>query len=262
MEACPPHVATNTGHSSDPNYSPDAGLKPKGAPSAIRKCDPPLPTCVSTWEENREFFLFQEVCSNDVPFLTEHQVKKVFPSRFIFLHFFLISPHSKWVNCRDKSKLETGWKRAQGQGAPEGMWSPDPKVKLSFWVQAGWMWDQHPSPVGSLVLQPWSCSAFDAFASLGCRADGREAKLMRNETVRYFVKKAPPPPQIYPESSASVALWTLDHLIIPLWQVQGPPVETNDLLTPVTCTQYVSSDCSLSSVPLALLQWCKERELI
>lgn len=50
VEACPPHVATNTGHSSDPNYSPDAGLKPKGAPSAIRKCDPPLPTRVSTWE--------------------------------------------------------------------------------------------------------------------------------------------------------------------------------------------------------------------
>lgn len=42
MEACPPRVASNTGHSSDPNYSADAGLKGKGTPSAIRKCDPPL----------------------------------------------------------------------------------------------------------------------------------------------------------------------------------------------------------------------------
>lgn len=78
------------------------------------------------------------------------------------------------------------------------------------------------------MLQPCSYSAFGPFVSLGCRADGREAKLRRNVTVRYFVKKAAPPPQIYPVSSASGALWTLDHLIIPLWQVQGPPVETND----------------------------------
>lgn len=77
---------------------------------------------------------------------------------------------------------------------------------------------------------------------------------MRNVTVRYFVKKVALPPQIYPVSSASIALWTLDNLIIPLWQVQGSPAEINDLLTHVTCTQYVSSDCSLSSVPLALLQ--------
>lgn len=113
------------------------------------------------------------------------------------------------------------------------------------------------------MLQPCSGPAFDPFASLCCRADGREAKLMRNVIVRYFVKKATPPPQIYPVSSVSVALWTLDHLIIPLWQVQGPSLETNDLLTRVTCIQYVSSDCSLSSVLLALLQPCKkERELI
>lgn len=72
------------------------------------------------------------------------------------------------------------------------------------------------------MLQPCSCSAFDPFASLGCRADGREAKLMRDVTVRHFVKEAAPSPQIYPVSSASVALWTLDNLIIPLWQVQGP----------------------------------------
>lgn len=73
MGACPPRVATNTGHSSDPNYSPDAGLKAKGIPSAIKKCDLPLPTQVSTWEENREFFLFQEdVFSVDAPLLLEH----------------------------------------------------------------------------------------------------------------------------------------------------------------------------------------------
>lgn len=82
MEACP-RVATNTGHSSDPNYCPDAGLKSKGTPSAIRNHDSPLPTHVSTWEENWEFFLFQEnVCSNYVPFLTKHWLapnKKVIP---------------------------------------------------------------------------------------------------------------------------------------------------------------------------------------
>lgn len=113
------------------------------------------------------------------------------------------------------------------------------------------------------MLQPCSGPAFDPFASLGCRADGREAKLMRNVIGRYFVKKATPPSQIYPVSSVPVVLRTLDHLIIPLWQVQGPPLVTNDLLTHVTCIQYVSSDCSLSSIPWALLQQCKkERELI
>lgn len=148
--------------------------------------------------------------------------------------------------------------RGWGGSVRHGCRSPAPKVKLSFWVQAGCMWDQHLFPVGSPVLQPCSGPASDPFASLGCRADGREAKLMRNGIVRCFMKKAAPPPQTYPMSSVSVALWTLDHLIIPLWQVQGPPVETNDLLTPVTCIQYVSSDCSLSSIPLALLQWCKK----
>lgn len=53
IEACLPRMATDTGCCSDPNYSPDARLKAKGILLAIRKCGPPLPTHVCTWEENR-----------------------------------------------------------------------------------------------------------------------------------------------------------------------------------------------------------------
>lgn len=107
------------------------------------------------------------------------------------------------VNWRDKSKLVTGCKCAHGQQTPEGMGegmsvsggrSPAPKVKLPSWVQARCVWDQHLLPFGSLVLQSCSGPALHPFASLGCRDDGREVKLVRNVTVRYFVKMTTPTP--------------------------------------------------------------------
>lgn len=139
-------------------------------------------------------------CSSSV----QHQVKKYSFLGLFFFCFFNLPPwQMSEVNWRDKSKLVTGCKRAHGQQTPAGMGegmsasgrrSPAPRVKLLSCVQAGGVWDQHLLPVGSLVLQSCSGPAFHPFASLGWRADGWEVNLMRNVTVRYFVKKTTPTP--------------------------------------------------------------------
>lgn len=89
IEACPPSKATSAGHSSDPNHSSDAALKAKEIFLAIRKCGLPFPT----WEENRQFLLFQkDLCSEDVPLLLElcpaPSEKKIFLSKFVFSSVF------------------------------------------------------------------------------------------------------------------------------------------------------------------------------
>lgn len=200
-------MATYTGHSSDPNYNPDARLKAKGILLAIRKCGPPLPTPICTWEVNRWFFLSQkDECSEDVPLLLELCLapsEKIFLPRFVFLLVFLISPPRQMseVNWRDKSKLVTGCKRAHGQQTPAGMGegmsasgrrSPAPRVKLPSWVQAGGCENNTSSLLGVLCFSLALAPLFPHL--LHWRTDGWEVNLMRNVTVRYFVKKTTPTP--------------------------------------------------------------------
>lgn len=97
-------------------------LRAKEHPQLLESVILLYPIHVSTQEENRGFFLFQEdVCSNDVPFLIEHWPA---PSEkwyslldLLFFCFFLnLTPQQmSEANWKDRSKLVTGWKRAQGQ---------------------------------------------------------------------------------------------------------------------------------------------------
>lgn len=201
-------MATNTGHSSDPNYNPDARLKAKGILLAIRKRGPPLPTPICTWEVNRWFFLSQkDECSEDVPLLLElcpAPSEKIFFPRFVFLLFFNLAPTAnEWSELERQVQISNRLQacpraaNTRGDGGRNvSQWTQEPSSQgeVALLSAGRAVRDQHLLPVGSLVLQSCSGPTFPPFASLGGRTDGWEVNLMRNVTVRYFVKKTTPTP--------------------------------------------------------------------
>lgn len=250
IEACPTQPATNAGYFLTITIALMLALRPKKCSWVLAKLvDPSLLTHICAWEENRWLFIPERCTVRGWPSLDWTPSCTKWENIIFWVCFSSVFNLPSWqmseVKWREKPKLVTGCKRAHGQHMAEGIGEgtsasgcrhPAPKVKLSSWVQAGCVWDQNLLPAGRTVLQSFSDPTFHYFAPLGCRADGREVKLMRTVGVRcFFCRRLLQHLQIHPDSSAFLVPWVLVHLIALLWQVEGPPAVPNVLLTCMTC---------------------------
>lgn len=117
MEACPPHVATNAGHSSGPNYSPKE--HPQLLESVILLF-PPMFLPGRRIENSSCSSKNVQMMSHSWWSTGQHQVKKVFPSRFFF--FFLnftpqqLSELQRQVQIRNRLEACPGAVSTRGDG--------------------------------------------------------------------------------------------------------------------------------------------------